>query len=32
MNYLGESFAFITAVGWAVSSIIFELAAKEAMI
>lgn len=28
MNYLGESFAFITAVGWAVSSIIFELAAK----
>lgn len=28
MNYLGESFAFITAVGWAISSIIFEMATK----
>ena len=29
MNYLGESFAFITAVSWAVSSIIFEAATKK---
>ena len=29
MDYLGESFAFITAVSWAVSSIIFEAATKK---
>lgn len=29
MNYLGESFAFITAVSWALSSIIFEAATKK---
>lgn len=29
MNYLGESFAFITAIGWALSSILFEVAAKK---
>lgn len=29
MNYLGESFAFITAMGWAISSVIFEIAAKK---
>lgn len=29
MNFLGEIFAFITAIGWALSSIIFEMAAKK---
>ena len=29
VDYLGESFAFITAVSWAVSSIIFEAATKK---
>lgn len=29
VNYLGESFAFATAVSWAVSSIIFETATKK---
>ncbi len=29
MNYLGESFAFMTAVSWAMSSIIFEAATKK---
>lgn len=28
MNYLGESFAFITAIGWALSSTIFEVVTK----
>lgn len=29
MNYAGESFAFMTAVSWAVSSVIFEAAVKK---
>lgn len=28
MNYLGESFAFMAAIGWALSSIVFEVATK----
>lgn len=28
MSYLGESFAFMTAIGWALSSIVFEVVTK----
>ena len=30
MKYLGESFALITALGWALSSLFFEKASKRA--